>query len=220
MKVIFFDLDNTLYDSQKYYVRAFKSISEYISENSKFEQENIFNFLYKNWKKNTSMYNKIFDDLVKNLELKININHLVKIFNEQVVEENDLFGNTIPVLEKLSEKYKIGIITDGNVARQKRKIQNCKIESLVNEIIYTKLSEPKPSSVPFQHALKSPFLKGDNIEPFYVADNPQIDFLGAKLTNFSTIRIIRGEFKNINSDKNIDYTINNLEEVEDIIDSK
>ena len=39
MNVIFFDLDNTLYDSEIYYDRAFKSISEFLQKEFKVEQE-------------------------------------------------------------------------------------------------------------------------------------------------------------------------------------
>ena len=56
------------------------------------------------------------------------------------------------------------------------------------------------------------------IRPFYVADNPKIDFKGAKQLNFSTIRIIRGEFQNINSDEYVDYSIETLYEIEKIIE--
>ena len=49
-------------------------------------------------------------------------------------------------------------------------------------------------------------------------DNPKIDFKGAKQLNFSTIRIIRGEFKNIDSDEYVDYSIEKLYEIEKIIE--
>jgi len=218
MKAVFFDLDNTLYDSEKYYTRAFKSISYYIYKNFKINQQTTYEILNKNWKRNTSMYNRIFDDLVEDLDLKININDIVKIFNEQKVEENDLFLDTIPVLKKLSNEYKIGIITDGNVLRQKRKIQKCGVESLVDLIVYTKTLQPKPSPVSFQYALNQ--LSSNNIQPFYVADNPKIDFIGAKKMNFTTIRIVRGEFKDVDSDKNVDYSIKTLKDVREIVETK
>ncbi len=216
MNIVFFDLDNTLYDSEKYYTRAFESISEHLQKRFKIEQKTSFDFLYSNWKKTTSMYNKIFDDLIEELDLKISTIDLVKIFNEQEVYESDLFSDTVPVLEKLSKKFKLGIITDGNISRQKRKIENCKIHNFVNFTVYTKEIEPKPSPKPFQYALNQSSLNG--VRPFYVADNPKIDFKGAKQLNFSTIRIIRGEFQNINSDEYVDYSIETLYEIEKIIE--
>jgi len=216
MNIVFFDLDNTLYDSEKYYTRAFESISEHLQKRFKIEQKTSFDFLYSNWKKTTSMYNKIFDDLIEELDLKISTIDLVKIFNEQEVYESDLFSDTVPVLEKLSKKFKLGIITDGNISRQKRKIENCKIHNFVNFTVYTKEIEPKPSPKPFQYALNQSSLNG--VRPFYVADNPKIDFEGAKRLNFSTIRIIRGEFKNIDSDEYVDYSIEKLEEIEKILE--
>ena len=216
MNVIFFDLDNTLYDSEIYYTRAFKSISEFLEKEFKVEQESSFDFLYSNWKKTTSMYNQMFDDVINKFDLKISTFDLVKIFNEQEVYESDLFSDTIPVLQKLSNKFKLGIITDGDVSRQKRKLRNCKLHDFANFVIYTKEIEPKPSPKPFQHALNQ--LSSSTVRPFYVADNPKIDFKGAKQLNFSTIRIIRGEFQNINSDEYVDYSIETLYEIEKIIE--
>ncbi len=91
MNVIFFDLDNTLYDSEIYYTRAFKSISEFLEKEFKVEQESSFDFLYSNWKKTTSMYNQMFDDVINKFDLKISNFDLVKIFNELEVYEYDLF---------------------------------------------------------------------------------------------------------------------------------
>ena len=216
MNVIFFDLDNTLYDSEIYYTRAFKSISEFLQKEFKVEQESSFDFLYSNWKKTTSMYNQMFDDVINKFDLKISTFDLVKIFNEQEVYESDLFSDTIPVLQKLSNKFKLGIITDGDVSRQKRKLRNCKLHDFANFVIYTKEIEPEPSPKPFQHALNQ--LSSSTVRPFYVADNPKIDFKGAKQLNFSTIRIIRGEFKNIDSDEYVDYSIEKLYEIEKIIE--
>ena len=138
MNVIFFDLDNTLYDSEIYYTRAFKSISEFLEKEFKVKQESSFDFLYSNWKKTTSMYNQMFDDVINKFDLKISTFDLVKIFNEQEVYESDLFSDTIPVLQKLSNKFKLGIITDGDVSRQKRKLRNCKLHDFANFVIYTK----------------------------------------------------------------------------------
>ena len=216
MNVIFFDLDNTLYDSEIYYTRAFKSISEFLEKEFKVKQESSFDFLYSNWKKTTSMYNQMFDDVINKFDLKISTFDLVKIFNEQEVYESDLFSDTIPVLQKLSNKFKLGIITDGDVSRQKRKLRNCKLHDFANFVIYTKEIEPKPSPKQFQHALNQ--LSSSTVRPFYVADNPKIDFKGAKQLNFSTIRIIRGEFKNIDSDEYVDYSIEKLYEIEKIIE--
>ena len=158
----------------------------------------------------------MFDNVIDKFDLKISTSDLVKIFNEQEVYESDLFSDTIPVLKKLSNKFKLGIITDGDVSRQKRKLENCKLYDFVNFVIYTKEIEPKPSPKPFQHALNQ--LLSSTVRPFYVADNPKIDFKGAKQLNFSTIRIIRGEFKNIDSDEYVDYSIEKLYEIEKIIE--
>ena len=216
MKIIFFDLDNTLYDAEKYYIRAFNTIAGYIFNNFQIEKRKTFEILHENWKRNTSMYNKIFDDLIKELDLGIEVEKLVSIFNKEKIAKEDLFSDTKAVLEKLSKEYKIGLITDGNVLRQKRKIHDCLIEPLLDTIVYTKTLEAKPSPLPFKHALDQ--YSVDDIHAFYVADNPMIDFSGAKQAGFTTIRIVRGEFQDVNSDKYVDYSVFRLDEIYNILE--
>ena len=62
-------------------------------------------------------------------------------------------------------------------------------------------------------------MKDLNINPeksFYIADNPLVDFKGAKEAGFNTIRIKRGEFSHIPPNEDIDTEINSLNELLDI----
>ena len=65
MKAVFFDLDNTLYDTKKYNLRAFKSISEFLEEKYNQNSNEVYEILKNYWEKKTSMYPKLFDDILK-----------------------------------------------------------------------------------------------------------------------------------------------------------
>jgi putative hydrolase of the HAD superfamily len=205
MKAIFFDLDNTFYDVRQYYFGAFKEISNYLSKKYRIPKEKIYKILKKLWKKNTSLYPNLFDDLLNIFGLKKELKNVIKLFNSY---EGKLkpYPDVITILKELKKRqYKLGIITDGNVKRQERKIKLLGIKKFLKIIIYTKNIKPKPSEKPFLIAIKKLKVNPQNI--FYVADNPLIDFEGAKKIGMKTIRLKRGEFTKMPRNKYIDFEI-------------
>lgn len=216
IKAVLFDVDNTLYDAQQYFHGAFNSISKYISTKYNIPQQEVYKTLVGLWREKTSMYPYLFNDLLSLLHLdRDNPEDIVKIFNEYSgwIEP---YPDVIPTFRTLQEMdYKLGIITDGNVERQKRKLELLRFESLFDVIIYAEELESKPSSLPFLMALQK--LKVRATDAFYVADNPLIDFKGAKEAGISTIRILRGEFVGIPRDENIDFEIKTLDELLGVI---
>lgn len=188
MKNIFFDLDNTLYDYGDY----FKGVSKEIAERLVFL-----------WEKKTSSYPFIFNDLVKD-SVKIFNNYNGRIFP---------YKDTVPVLKELKKKgFVLGIITDGNPERQKNKIKKLGIRKYFKKIVFAKESEPKPSKKPFEIAIEG--LSGEN---WYVADNPLIDFKGAKEAGMKTVRVRRGEFKKYPKNKFINFEIDTLKDLPKLI---
>ena len=216
MKAVIFDLDNTLYNVEQYYLGAFKKIAEYLSKKYNFPKKKIYGKLIGLWRKKTSMYPHLFDDLLNFFNLKNELKNVIKIFNNYKGKLQP-YPDVIPTLKKLKEKnYKLGLITNGNVKRQKRKIKLLKLYNLFDAIIFTKeLKHPKPSKIPFQEI--SIRLKTNPKECFYVGDNPFIDFEGAKKVGMKTIRILRGEFKNIPKNEYIDYEIERIRDLLNIV---
>lgn len=218
MKAVYFDLDNTLYDAKKYYLGAFQDIANFLHQEHSINKEEAYNKLVEFWIEKTSMYSHLFDDLVTYFNItNESVKTFVKIFNEYKIENNQLYSDSIPTLKKLkNENYKIGIITDGNITRQKRKIMNYGLDELVDVIVYTKTLEPKPSKLPFIEALNKIDIKPS--KGYYVADNPRLDFKGAKDVGIKTIRILRGEFMKVPSDNSVNYTISNLKELWEVLE--
>ena len=188
MKAVFFDLDNTLYATRDYYLGSFNEISSYLSSKYSVDKNQVYKFLVNLWQEKSSMYSHLFDDLIKeqNLDTEI-ISELVKIFNDYEIKKEDLYDDVIPALSKLKDDYNIGLITDGTVSRQRRKIKTLDIEKNFDVIVFTKNFEAKPSSKAYLEALNK-----INVTPefaVYVGDNPFLDFRGAKEIEMKTIRI-------------------------------
>jgi putative hydrolase of the HAD superfamily len=215
MRAIFFDLDNTLYDTSKYYHRAFESISKSLSKKTKQNKNLIYHKLCVRWIEKTSMYPNLFDDVLSKLGIEDNIQEIVEIFNNQSIKKEDYYSDASTILKKLKNQYKLGIITDGNITRQKNKIEKFDMNEIIDLVVYTKKIAPKPSPLPFEYAINE--LEIEPSESYYIADNPKIDFFGAKKVGMNTVRILRGEYAKIPSDGYVDNTINEMKELLDII---
>ena len=215
MKAALFDLDNTLYDAQQYFLGAFTDVSKYISTKHDIAERVVYKALVKLWKEKTSMYPYLFNDLLELLHLSQDgLPTLVKIFNEYV-GKIEPYPDAIPTLQKLKKTgVKLGIITDGNMERQKRKIELLELTLLFDAIIYAEEIASKPSPTPFLAALERLHTKA--MDACYIADNPLIDFKGAKEAGMKTIRILQGEFAVIPRNEHIDFEIEKLSELLEI----
>ena len=218
MRVALFDLDYTLYDAQKYLLGAFGDISKYIFAKHEIPEQKVYMTLVALWREKTSMYPCLFDDLLNLFHLDLdNLKNIVKLFNKH--DGNiELYPDAIPTLRALKRRqYKLGIITDGNIQRQKRKIEMLKLRPFFDIIIYSKEMEAKPSSSPFLAAVER--LKVEPPDSFYIGDNPVLDFKGAKKIGIKTIRILRGEFAELPKNDYIDFEITELHKLLEITEA-
>jgi len=212
-----FDLDNTLLNIRAYNKHLYKIIARYLSKKYNINSLKISKHLLELWEKKGSRYPNLFDDLVK----KFNINQqevkiMVELYNNYKGKMK-LYPDVKYVLKKLkSKKYKLGLITDGNLIRQRAKVHNTTLRSFFNVIIYTaEKNQPKPNYQPYLEIIKR--LDVRPIDSFYIGDDPDVDFEGSKKIGMQTIRIKRGEFKVKKSNQFIDYTIYKLKDIIKII---
>ncbi len=215
-KAVVFDLDGTLYDVKQYFWGAFNEIADYIAPRYGLSRQPVFQELAQLWQEKTSMYPHLFDDLIARLHLgQEELDALLRIFNQHRAKMEP-YPDVAPTLDKLrGGSYKLGLITDGNVERQQRKLAVLNLEQYFNAIIYAREVEPKPSSLPFRAALSKLRVPSEDI--FYVADNPLLDFKGAKEVGIHTIRILRGEFANLATNEHIDFEIAKLGELLEMV---
>jgi putative hydrolase of the HAD superfamily len=217
MKAVIFDLDNTIYDYRDYFYQAFLKLSEYFHNKYCIPKDKFIEISVKILNRKKSRYPKLFNEILKSLNIpESEVKFCVMVFNEGSFPITPYQG-VYELLDYLKNKgYFLGIITDGNYERQKKKIKSLKIEHYFDVIVYTGLlKSPKPSSLPYQYIIDK-----FNIDPklsYYVGDDPDIDFEGAKSVGLNTIRILKGEFSNKNRNKFIDYEIKEIKEIIDIL---
>lgn len=217
MKTVIFDLDNTLYDAGQYYSGAFQQIAEYLFEKYNISKEKIFQKLMSVWIKNKSTYSFVLDDVVEEFGIdKIEINTLLTKFNNysgKLIPYED----TVSVLNYLKKNnVRLGLISDGNPERQSRKLNLLGISDFFRIKIFPKeMGLDKSSMVPFKLFAEKANIPSKSC--FYVADNPLIDFENAKKIGMNTVRILKGEFKELPGNEYIDFEIKNINNLLEIL---
>lgn len=212
MKAIVFDVDNTLYDAEQYFSGAFLDVAKFLSKKYNLPEVDIYEKLMSIWKKSTSMYAHLFDDLFDMLGIENGVAEVVKLFNDYN-GELEPYPGTRELLNSFKDKgFMLGIITDGTAHRQKRKLRLLGLESLFDVMVFTHvLGHSKLTEYPFRKALEE--LDVTPEDSIYVGDNPHLDFKGAKEIGILTVRLLKGEFKQAPKDKYIDHEISELIEL-------
>lgn len=177
-KYVIFDLDDTLVYEIEFLKSAYKEIAGTVEpERSQAlyeemytlyeKKENVFEVLHQRY----SNYSK--EDL-----LNIYRNHFpVLILNDGATN----------VFKYCKDKgYKIGLISDGRSITQRNKLKSLEIEHVFEKIV---ISEEFGSTKPNSENYKV-FVLDRELEYYYIADNPQKDFIAPNKLGWTTICLL------------------------------
>lgn len=216
VKVIVFDLDDTLYDESSYVMSGFMAVAKaYMPENPDAMFEKMVAILERDGR------GKVFDNALKHFgftskkdvkkALSIYRNHIPKIcLNEDAQEILSHYQN-IPLY----------IVTDGNKLVQERKIKALGLEKFIKKAFITHrygTIHAKPSPYCFEKIARLEGVKSEEI--VYIADNVNKDFIGIKKLGFKSVRIRRGMFRDAQKppEYHADVAIDSLLELQALID--
>ena len=137
IQAVLFDLDDTLYDEMQFVKGGFKSASLYISKNNNIKQKIVYQLLLDVLEEHGR--GKTFDIVLKKLDL-YNEKLIPKLIEVYRTHKPNLFlypevSNVLSTLRK--QGYKPGIITDGNVVVQSKKIDALKIKDFFDCMIFS-----------------------------------------------------------------------------------
>lgn len=220
IKLVTFDLDDTLYNEKDFVFGAFKEVAEYISNKYNLSCEDIYSDMINILESNGR--GKIFNFICDNYNINEDIKALVQVYRN-AKPKLKLYEDSIEILNKLKYNYKLGLITDGLAYVQWNKIKLLEVEKYFDNIIVTDdLGREywKPHIMSFKNmAEKFKFLPNECV---YIGDNPNKDFYGAKKLGYKTIRLIREAGDHIHvrldSEYEADYEISSLNEIVPIIE--
>lgn len=220
IKLVAFDLDDTLYNEKDFVFGAFKEVSEYLSNKYNLNSEDVHSDMVNILESHGR--GKIFNIICDNYNINEDIKALVQVYRN-AKPKLKLYEDSIEILRKLKYNYKLGLITDGLGYVQWNKIKLLEVENYFDNIIVTDdLGKEywKPHIMPFQNmAEKFNLLPSECV---YIGDNPNKDFYGAKKLGYKTIRLIREAGDHIHvrldSEHEADYEISGLNEIIPIIE--
>ncbi len=212
VKGLIFDLDNTLYDEDLYFLEIFKVFSE--KYNLDFEKiRSAFTHEFRLKSKD------IFTDILKS------INFYDSKFQAELFYLYNTINIHLPLYDDAKEilkfarkkKLKIAIITNGVLTAQKNKIRCLGIDKFVDSIVYAReygKDFEKPHEKPYKKCLYDLGLDSQSV--LFIGDDPLTDIFGASTCGMRTVFIRRGYLKNEAHSAN--YEIDNLLELTAIVE--
>lgn len=210
--IIIFDLDETLYQEKNFVISGFFEVSDFLFEKLCLNKKKTIHYLLETFNKYGRK--KIFDKLLKEKNV-YNKSLLKKVISKYRAHKPNISLTAInhKFLKKLSNKYNLYLVTDGNKIVQRNKIKSLKIPSLFKKIFITHqygTINSKPSIYCFKKIkeLENCFWK----ELIYIGDDPIKDFVNLNKKGVITVRLMRGRFAKRKVSKKYDakYKINNL----------
>jgi putative hydrolase of the HAD superfamily len=219
VKAVVFDMDDTLYQEKDYVISGLSAMDKWMKEEyqvTEFYETAIRLF-------NSGEKNFIFNKTLEHLNISYSekmINSMIDYYRQHEPDIH-LLDDASWVLNNLNEMTKIGLISDGYVVAQEKKVKALKLKDKFHSIILTdKFGRKhwKPSPVPYEHAARE--LQLSPSECVYVGDNLNKDFISANKLGWITVHIERkyGIYSgaNVNQEYKAHYKINNLKELIDI----
>lgn len=203
IKVLVFDLDDTLFPEHEFVLSGFQVVSNWVAK--KYSLLEFFEVAWQFFKEGKR--NQIFNLTLEKLGVEYDpcmIQELVQIYRQHKPIIS-LHEDAKWAINHFKRSKKLGLITDGYLLTQQNKVEALKIEGSFDAIIYSDLygrENWKPSSFSYKKIMES--LRCQGKECVYVGDNPSKDFVTAKKLGWITVRICRqgGEYSSITTDNN------------------
>jgi len=188
-QAIVFDLDDTLYPERDYVLSGFRSVSAWAEDHLGIPAGQGFaelkGLFEKGGRGNTfnrwiEAHGLLPDSLVP---------QLVQVYREHVPTLAP-FPEVPDLLNSLRQQYRLGLLGDGYLAVQQRKLTALNLAHHFDAIVFSDewgREAWKPCTKPFEVILQR--LAAAPPAAVYVADNPTKDFLGARRIGMFTIQV-------------------------------
>ncbi len=180
IKAVFFDFDDTLGNRQQ---AAYDTYGGFFADFlPDMKDERLIEAIKQDMCTAHQFGNIDFDYVVqtvnRNYKLNLPENNYSDWWTLNLNKYTVLFPDTIPTLETLKEKYRLGIITNGFAYSQWNKIRNAGIEKYFETIVVSEdIGIKKPAPGIFEHACRQMGLKPE--ECLHIGDTFANDVYGA-----------------------------------------
>lgn len=169
---VIFDLDDTLYSEKQYIRSGFKTVAKFLGNET---------FVDRLW---TYFENGklAIDELLNELDCIERKQECLEVYREQMPEITLYDGVDDLIFDLKNKGIKVGIITDGRVSGQKKKLQALGLDKMVDDIIITDelggVQFRKPCNIAFRIMQRKWGIPFEQM--VYVGDNLTKDFQACK----------------------------------------
>jgi putative hydrolase of the HAD superfamily len=224
IKSVLFDVDNVLYNSSHQVEMARRAAVQAMLESGLgMSLGEAYGKLEEVVKRYGSNFDKHYDMLVGNRKDKYKI-----VAAGMVAYHNTKRGylkpyeDTMPTLTRLRESgYGTGVITDGLAIKQWEKLVRLGLQDMFDTVVVSQeAGVEKPDTAIFEKACSNLGTKPEDC--MYVGDRLDTDIIGANKAGITSVRLLRGKYKD---DKpqglqdRPDFEIRRLEEILEILKS-
>ncbi|KQX51986.1 HAD family hydrolase [Paenibacillus sp. Root444D2] len=219
VNALVFDMDDTLYEEKDYVRSGFKAIDRWI--NREFNITGFYETALDLFFSGETKF--IFNKTLVRLNITYDDTLIKNLVDHYRSHEPDihLLEDAKWILENLRDTVKIGLISDGYLVAQEKKVNALKLHEKFHSVILTdRLGREywKPSHIPYEQASRELQLPHDQC--VYIGDNIKKDFLAAKRLGWTTIQIDRkdGLYSGISAehDYKAHFTIDSLKDLSDL----
>ena len=219
---IVFDLDDTLYAERDYVFSGFRAVAVWGERCLGFPSDQIYAELVERFEHGSRR--NTFDDWLASRGLPPDeyVDKMVQVYrrHEPVLPP---FPGVTGLLDRLVGRCRLGLVSDGWLAVQRRKLTALGLERYFGAVVFSDewgRAAWKPSPRPFEIAMER--LAARPAQSVYVADNPQKDFLGARRAGMFAIRLRRPEglyrdYEPVSADHAPHYETGDLVELEHVL---
>jgi putative hydrolase of the HAD superfamily len=224
---IFFDLDRTLWDFDENSRQTITELFYQYKLDARIDKPDLFVDVYHDvnlqlW----DLYRKgeMTKEILRVKRFRLSFGHF-GIYDDQLASDfgddylamsptkSILLPHTIEVLDYLSERYKLHIITNGFQQTQENKMKNCGLDKYFRSLTTSEtVGHNKPRPEIFHHALSSVHARKN--ESVMIGDDLEVDILGARKFGIDQVFLNRDNVVHKNP---VTYEINDLEELFDIL---
>ena len=190
MRVICFDLDDTLYKEIDYLKSAYREIAEYAAGYCIGCSDSVNILAIKAYNRMLDAYREglnAFEELNKFLGLNLTVSNYLYIYRNHK-PKIALSENVVQTLDALKDQgVRIGLITDGRSIQQRSKIEALGLSRWIEEeniVISEEFGSEKPALVNYAYFMK----RYPECHDFtYVGDNLKKDFIAPNALGWQTI---------------------------------
>lgn len=191
IRAVVFDMDDTLYPEREYLLGGYRAVAEWGAEHfgipladgtmslKRLIQAGVEKRLFNHW---LAHYD---------LDTEERAVELVHVFREHAPTLKP-FPQVPSLLAALSQKYLLGLVSDGYLKTQQGKLAAIGLAPFFSAIVFSDSfgrEAWKPSTIPFSAVLNELGVKAS--AAVYVGDNATKDFYGARQLGMCTVGIVR-----------------------------